>query len=140
MVIIDEIVSFFVDNFPSWEAIAVGGPAGLAWAALCLRFSGYLKRTRGKKTGYTRKVFHFLIFTAAGVLHFVGGFPVVLLLGTTVSAVVLYAVWRGDGHPFYEAIARPGDAPRRSLFVIVPLATTAIGGRAGWLPGLRSPS
>jgi len=37
-------------------------------------------------------------------------------------------VARGDGFAFYEALARPTDAPRRSLFVLVPLATTAIGG------------
>jgi phytol kinase len=46
------------------------------------------------------------------------------------STLVLYAVWRGDGFPFYEAMARPSDAPRRTLFVLIPLATTAAGGVA----------
>ena len=40
------------------------------------------------------------------------------------------AVWRSEGFPFYEAIARPSDAPQRTLFVLVPLATTAVGGVA----------
>jgi phytol kinase len=35
---------------------------------------------------------------------------------------------RGGGFPFYEALARPADAPRRTLFILVPLATTAAGG------------
>ncbi len=46
------------------------------------------------------------------------------------TGVVLYAVWRGDGFAFYEAMARDTDRPRRSLFILVPLATTAIGGLA----------
>jgi phytol kinase len=51
-----------------------------------------------------------------------------MLYGGVVSLVVLYAVARGPGFPFYEAMARPSDAPRRTLFIMVPLATTALGG------------
>jgi phytol kinase len=54
----------------------------------------------------------------------------VTVLGVVTTGIVLYAVGRGDGHPLYEALARPTDAPRRTLFIIVPLATTALGGIA----------
>jgi phytol kinase len=39
-------------------------------------------------------------------------------------------VARGEGDRLYEALARPSDAPHRTLFVLVPLATTALGGVA----------
>ena len=76
---------------------------------------------------------HALAFRRCGisshiVLHLMGGFPTVALFGAIVSAAVLYAVYRGDGFGFYEALARPTDAPRRTFFILVPLATTAIGG------------
>ena len=42
------------------------------------------------------------------------GLPAVTLFGSIVSGIVLYAVWRGDGFAFYEALARPSDAPRNA--------------------------
>ena len=80
------------------------------------------------RTPYTRKVFHFGIFTAAGIVQLTWGLPGAVIYGCVVSLRVLYAVWRGDGYPFYEAMARPSDAPHRSLFVVIPLLTTALGG------------
>ena len=57
-----ELVHFFVDNCPDVMTLALGGPPGLAWAAACLLGAGLLKSRLKLKTGYTRKVFHFLIF------------------------------------------------------------------------------
>jgi phytol kinase len=85
---------------------------------------------RGVRTPYTRKIFHFVIFTTASVLQATLGLPAVTLFGSIVSVVVLYAVWRGEGFPLYEALARQTDAPHRTLFVMVPLVTTAVGGLA----------
>lgn len=104
------------------------GPPLLAFALASAGFAGWLRVRRAVRTAYTRKTFHFLIFTTASVLQATLGLPAVSLFGAIVSGIVLYAVWRGDGFPFYEALARPTDAPRRSLFVLVPLATTALGG------------
>lgn len=50
------------------------------------------------------------------------------MFGSIVALIVLFAVWRGAGYVFYEALARPGDAPRGTLFIVVPLVTTALGG------------
>jgi len=57
-----DIAGFFVVNFPGASALATGGPPALFWAAACLMFAGLLKTRAKLKTGYARKVFHFLIF------------------------------------------------------------------------------
>ncbi|MEX2270311.1 MAG: hypothetical protein WD690_02485 [Vicinamibacterales bacterium] len=103
-------------------------PASIVYAALAAYAAGYLRIRRGIRTPYTRKIFHFTIFTAAGGLQMAWGLPAVVIFGSVTSAIVLHAVWRGDGFPFYEAMARPSDAPRRTLFILIPLATTALGG------------
>lgn len=112
---------------PSVETILVVAPiallVGIAAAALASRL-----RTRGVRTPYTRKVFHFTIFTAASVIQLLAGVGGVVVFGSVIALIVLFAVWRGDEHAFYEALARPNDAPRRTLFIIVPLVTTALGG------------
>ena len=41
---------------------------------------------------------------------------------------VLGAVVRGAGNGLYDALARPTDAPRQTLFILVPLVSTAVGG------------
>ena len=59
---VDGIVEFFSSNLPRWETLFLAGPPALLWALACLTLAGYLKCYRGWKTGYTRKLFHFLIF------------------------------------------------------------------------------
>jgi len=103
---------------PGLVAVSVGAAALVGW----------LKADQGVRTPYTRKIFHFVIFSTATILQLTIGLPAVTLFGGLVSLLVLYAVWRGDGYAFYEALARPTDAPHRSLFVLVPLVTTALGG------------
>ncbi len=122
------IVQFLRLAVPDAFTIILLGPPLLLFAAFAAAASGWLRVRRGLQVAYTRKGFHFAIFTVAGLLQFAGGLPVVMLFGGIVSLVVLYAVVRGDGFPFYEALARPADAPRRTLFIMVPLLTTALGG------------
>jgi phytol kinase len=104
---------------PVAVAVALAGAMAAAWL-----------HGTGVRTAYTRKIFHFVIFTAAAGVHLLWALGGVVVFGAVVSLAVLYAVLRGDGHPLYEALARPGDAPRRSLFILVPLVTTAAGGMA----------
>lgn len=103
-------------------------PLAAAYATGTAALVGHLRIARGVAAPYTRKIFHFAIFTMAGVIHLSVGLPGVVVFGCVVSAVVLWAVHRGDGYPFYEALARPTDAPRRTFFILVPLVTTAAGG------------
>lgn len=98
----------------------VVGVAGALWASIL--------RERGMRVAYTRKVFHFVIFTAAAVVHGFWELSGTVVFGSVIAGMVLAAVTKGEGHPFYEALAREKDRPHRTLFIVVPLVTTAVGG------------
>ena len=114
---VERILSFFLENFPSWNALLLGGPLGLLWAYACLFLAGYLKRHRGFQTGYSRKVFHFLIFMSVAGVHSLWGLRLVLLFGGMTSFVIFYAIFRGSGHLLYEAMAREKDEPHRTYYI-----------------------
>ncbi len=124
-------IAFARQSLPRPEMIVLLGPVLLLATAMAAGFVGELRVNRLTGAPYTRKIFHFLVFTLAAVIHLTAGLPGVMLLGVMVSACVLYAVLRGPGFPLYEAMARPSDAPRRTFFIIVPLVTTALGGLLG---------
>ena len=80
------------------------------------------------RTGDTRKIFHFSIFTCAAVLSLTVGVAAVNLLGG-LMAIYLFTILRiGEGNLFYEGVARETDRPQRSLYVLVPFLATAAGG------------
>jgi phytol kinase len=108
--------------------LAIGVPLAALYAGAAAVYSGWLRTRRRVRAPYTRKVFHFLIISATAVVQLSWGLPGVVVLGCVTAALVLYAVYRGEGFPFYEAMARASDAPHRSLFILVPLSTTALGG------------
>ena len=85
-------------------------------------------REGGVRVAYTRKTFHFVIFTAAAGVHTMWDLGGTMVFGGVIAAMVLGAVWLGEGQPFYEALARESDRPHRSMFILIPLATTALGG------------
>lgn len=105
-------------------AVVVGATAAVFVATL---------RRRGVKVAYSRKVYHFTIFTTAAVVHTLWALPGTVVFGVVIAGMVLAAVVAGEGQPFYEALARDKDRPHRTLFILVPLATTAIGGLASAL-------
>ncbi len=113
---------------PDLFLILILTPMLVLYAALSAALAGWLRMQKNVRTPYTRKIFHLCIFTMASILQFTLGLPSVMLFGSVVALAVLYAVYRGDGFPFYEAMARPTDQPHRTLFILIPLATTAIGG------------
>lgn len=124
------ILRFFIENFPTPTMLLRGGPAALLWAWGALYLSGYLKRHRRWKTGYTRKVFHFLIFSSAALVSWRWGLPGVCLFGGMTSLVIFYALIRGDGYLLYEGIAREKDAPYRTHYIVTPYLATLLGGIA----------
>lgn len=128
---IKDIVSFFIENIPGAKALVVGGPAALLWAAACLMLAGFLKMRWHWKTGYTRKVFHFLIFGSVVAVHWIWGTSGVCLFGGMTTLVIAYALLRGPGHFMYEAMAREKDEPRRTHYIVVPYFATLIGGLIG---------
>jgi phytol kinase len=124
----DVLLSFILQNTPSLRILILGGPISLLWAYGCLFFAGYLKKEKGLRTGYTRKIFHFLIFTSVACIHKMWGLPIVCLFGGMTSLVIVYALVRNSGHILYEAMAREKDAPYQTYYIIVPYFTTLIGG------------
>ncbi|MFZ4439698.1 MAG: hypothetical protein ACOYOS_14820 [Syntrophales bacterium] len=129
--IAERTLSFFLNNVPSRSVILIGAPLGILWSFLCLRFAGYLKLGKGWRTGYTRKVFHFLIFTSVVIVQFLWGTPAVCLFGGMCSLVIFFALRKGNGNILYEAMAREKDEPHRTYYIIVPYVATLIGGLAG---------
>jgi len=128
--LLERIASFFIDNFPPWDALLAGGPLGILWSYGCLYLSGYLKTRRGWQTGYTRKTFHFLIFTTVAAIQGIWGTPIVCLFGGACSLVIFCAAWRGTGNLLYEAMAREKDEPHRTYYIMVPYLATLLGGLA----------
>ena len=124
------MLQLFVSSLPSLATLAIVAPISILYGIVVSLLVGRLRVRRQVRTAYTRKIFHFSIFTMATVIHLVWGLPGVTVLGVVTTAIVVYAIIRADGYPLYEALARPGDAPRRTLFIVVPLVTTALGGIA----------
>ena len=106
----------------------LGALVALVWSYSCLRFAAHLKRKFQLRSGYTRKLFHVLIFISAAVISVFGGFWAVCVFGMMVSLVVGLAVFRGQGDGFYEALAREQDGPDRTYYIVIPYFATLIGG------------
>ncbi len=122
------IDGFLLEALPSMQQIGIFTLPLLLFTWMAGWVAGILHGKVNLAVAYSRKVFHFLIFTMAGVLHIFGQLSLVALYGVIVSCYVLYGVLRGEGYPFYEAVARPEDSPHQTLFILVPLFTTALGG------------
>ncbi len=122
------LAQFFIDNLPTPAEVAIYGPPALLWALFCLALAAYLKRRARWPTGFTRKVFHFGIFFSAALLQAAVGTRAVCLFGAMTTVVIAFALLRGPGASFYEAIAREKDAPHRTHYIVVPYLATLVGG------------
>ena len=120
----------WLTGYQDFSLLAVGAVGALIWAYACLAFAAYLKTAKRLRTGYTRKVFHTLIFSSAVGAQALGGFWAVCAFGTMVSLVVAFAVLRGPNHRLYEALAREHDGRHRTYFIVIPYFATLIGGLA----------
>ena len=119
---------FLTRALPSKSLILMTGPFIFIYVVLIAILVCYLKLRHQMRTPYTRKIFHFLIFSTAGIFQYRFGLPLVVLFGSVVSVIILVTVMIGEGFVMYEALARENDRPHRTLFVLVPLLTTALGG------------
>jgi len=108
--------------------ILLGALVALVWSYSCLSFAAHLKVKARLRTGYTRKLFHVLIFTTAVFVQAIGGFWAVCVFGSMVALVVGFAVFRGQGDRLYEALAREQDGPDRTYYIVVSYFATMIGG------------
>ncbi len=119
---------FLFEAVPDLRTILILGPPLALYIILWSFFVGRLKTKKDLKTGYTRKIFHFGIFTLAGILQLAFGLKAVVFFGSLTSIWIILSLIKGDGFGFYEAIARETDSPHRAIFVIIPLISTALGG------------
>ena len=94
-------------------------------------FAGIVKMRLRVRTNYTRKLFHFVVFTFAGVSAVFGGVEAVFVYGGVAGIYVMVALLWNGGHAAYEGIAREEDAPHRSLYVLIPFLATAVAGILG---------
>jgi phytol kinase len=117
---------------PDVGTAAAAGGLGLVWS-VALAFAVARLRRRGVRVPYTRKIFHFGIFSGAALVHAVWGLGGTNAYGGVVASLVVASVIAGDGNGLFEALARDTDRPRRALFVVVPLITTGVGGLASAL-------
>ena len=117
---------------PAPGTALLAGGIGAVWGTL-IAVAVALLRKRGVRIPYTRKLFHFGIFSGAAGVHAAWGLGGTNAYGAVVAAIVLWALSMGKGNGLYEALARDTDRPRRTFFVVVPLITTAVGGLASAL-------
>jgi phytol kinase len=122
------IFDFALNSAPSTRTLILFTPFCVFYTWVCAGYAGWLRMSRNIRVSYTRKVFHFLIFTMACFVQAWGGIEGTIVFGTVVCCSVMYAILRGNGYAFYEAMARPTDEPHRSLYIFIPMVTTAIGG------------
>ncbi|UCG68852.1 MAG: hypothetical protein JSV09_13825 [Thermoplasmata archaeon] len=113
---------------PSFGTVLVVSPISLIVILVTAYIAGYLKLRKKIKTNYTRKVFHFTIFSTAGLIGFFQGFQGVIVFGSWAGIFILIILHLGDGNIFYEGMAREQDSPHRSFYIIVPFISTAIAG------------
>lgn len=131
-----EMTGFLWRYLPPFPEILIAAAISAAAILGSGILSGALKRRSGWPTGYTRKLFHFLIFFTAVGLHLWGGMPAVNILGLGMGIYVILIVRAGDQNFFFEALAREKDSPRRGYFIVLPYLTTAVGGLlSNWLFG-----
>jgi hypothetical protein len=63
---------------PDLKAILILGPPFLLYTILAAFLAGRLRVRKKIGTPYTRKIFHFSIFSAAGIIHLLAGLPEVI--------------------------------------------------------------
>jgi phytol kinase len=114
--------------FPSLDEWMIFLPAGLILGSLFGWLTGYLKDRFLLKTGYSRKMFHFIIFTLAAIVGLTAGFQAVQVFGIAIGLVVIRAVIQGEKNPLFRAVARPTDAPYEKYYIVIPFLMTAAGG------------
>jgi len=89
-------------------------------------FAGWLKRERGWKTNYTRKITHVSNFTYLMILTFFGGYTASFIFAILMILYGLVIILIGDGNIFYEAVAREQDRPYRAFYLIIPSVVTIL--------------
>lgn len=97
-----------------------------AWGSLQLAY--FFKSKKSWKVGYTRKLFHFLIFAMAAFMQYRYGTGGVFVLGWAVTIMIAYILILNRKSKFYTLLARPQDEPHPSRYIVYPYLATFLGG------------
>jgi phytol kinase len=122
------MIDIIAGLFPQPLEILIITPVTIISIFFFLYISGFLKIEYKIKTNYTRKLFHILVFTLAGILGLYFGYKGVMFYGGLTGLIIIYVIYLGAGNIFYEGIAREQDRPHRSFYIGVPFLSTALGG------------
>jgi phytol kinase len=114
--------------FPSQSIIFIVTPVSIFCIFLFLFCSGKLKLSYNIKTNYTRKLFHILVFSVAGIIGLLYDFKAVMLYGGITGLIIIFVIWLGEDNILFEGIGREQDIPHRRFYIGVPFISTAIGG------------
>ncbi|MEZ5008957.1 MAG: hypothetical protein R2753_12470 [Chitinophagales bacterium] len=117
-----------LEYFPTGLEFLSYGVPSVMLAFVYLYFAGYLKKHKGWRTGYTRKVFHFLVFFTASIVQIKLELTGTIVYGIAVSIAVFFAIYKGKGFILYEAMAREKDEPKQTYYIIMPYLATLLGG------------
>ena len=98
------------------------------WGFFCSYVATYFKMRRNFQTGYTRKIFHFLVFTSAAAINYIWGFSGVCLFGIVISTFIFFAVYQQESSNLYKSLAREKDVPHQTLYILIPYFSTLFGG------------
>jgi len=112
---------------PDTTTLLIVLPLAVIYAIIAAGIAARMRRN-GVRAPFTRKTFHFLIISVAPLIQMRWGPSGVAAYAGVVAVIVMAAVAKGKGFAFYDALARPSDEPRASMFIVVPLITTALGG------------
>lgn len=122
------MLDYFLSIIPDPEHWLIYSPISAIVLILTAYTSGYLKLNVNLKTNYTRKIFHFIIFTVAGIIGIYSGLKGVIVFGSIAGIFIMGTINLGIGNIFYEGLAREQDTPHRSFYLIVPFVATACAG------------
>jgi len=114
----------------SWD-LALIFPLAVLYVLVAGMLAFRVKERFGLKTNYSRKIFHFTIFTTAFVMGYLFPLHRVAAFGAGAGVVMFSLVFfpqRGCLRDIYSALAREDDEPNRGYYLIVPFIATAIGG------------
>ncbi len=118
----------FTDKGGSIETgdLAIFLPLNIVFIVGVNYFAGWLKREKGWKTNYTRKITHVSNFSYLMVLTFYGGYTATLIFALLMMLYGVLIIAAGRGNIFYDAVARESDEPFGAFYVIMPTVATMI--------------
>lgn len=119
---------FFADNFPPVTLIIWLFPLATLYSFGLLFLAGNLRVIKHWHTGYSRKIYHFGIFIAAGYVQYRYGIAGTFIMGWAATLTVFTAIGCGRASILYRALGRDKDIPHVTFYILAPYFATLMGG------------